>query len=244
MKRTLTVGDLHGKSCWREAIKHINDFDYIIFIGDYMDSFTISPDDQVENLANLLYVQKQHPGKIKLLWGNHDLPYYYYGTDMHGETRCPGFKDYIAWKVKQLMLENIEAFTPAFQIGNTIWTHAGISQWVWDNWVWPKYELFHDKNLWPEHNVAWFLNKLFTQKDGSIYQVGVARYGWQPRGHIFWADKSELRSDPLMGYDQVVGHSFVPDITETTNEFGNYTTFTDCLDTKIAFYDKNIEEDS
>ena len=237
MKKTLTVGDLHGKRVWEEAVKRIDDFDYIIIPGDYFDSFYIPRKEQLENFEDLLLAQKKCPDKLKLLYGNHDLGYYFWHTDLQDMTCCSGFSSSIAWKVQSLLYQNKECFMPSFQIGETLWTHSGMAQSIMDTCFTPLYEEFEE-----EMTVSQFINYLFKQRDTTLFMVGQIRGGRYPHGNIFWEDRRDLVKDPLQEYNQIVGHTHIDDITEVQNDFGHYTTFVDCLDSVTHFYEKDVEE--
>ena len=71
--KTITIGDIHGRSDWQE-IDPAN-YDKIIFVGDYVDSFTVSDIDIITNLLNIIQFKKDNMNKVVLLLGNHDLQY-------------------------------------------------------------------------------------------------------------------------------------------------------------------------
>ncbi len=48
MKKTLVLGDTHGRSNWKLAI-HQEQPDRVIFIGDYFDSVEFSDVEQIDN---------------------------------------------------------------------------------------------------------------------------------------------------------------------------------------------------
>ena len=74
--RYITIGDIHGRDDW-QAI-NIRNYDKIIFIGDYVDSFEKSDFAILENLKKIISLKKRHPDKVVLLLGNHDVQYLHY----------------------------------------------------------------------------------------------------------------------------------------------------------------------
>ena len=235
MKKTLTVGDLHGKDVWRQALGRLDEFDYLIIHCDLLDSFTITRKQQLQNLKDIIYAKKQNPDKIKLILGNHDNCYIFYQTQYQDATQCSGFSSNFAGDVRQLYYHNIECFQSAFQIGNTLWTHAGMCQWIWDHIFCPEYK---DKDM----SVADFINKLYIENTGLLLHVGKRRGGACQHGNIFWEDLRDLTEDLLKGYNQIVGHTHVKEIYTITNEDGNFTIFTDCLDSQTKFLELEVEE--
>ena len=62
MKKVVVIGDIHGKSVWKEIVNKEADADTIIFIGDYLDS---------SNLKMQNYSKKYEIVEIvKNRWGN------------------------------------------------------------------------------------------------------------------------------------------------------------------------------
>ena len=75
----LIIPDVHGRPFWHYAEEHGEDFDKIIFLGDYVDPYSeehISPLDALNEFKVILDFYEAHPDKVVLLLGNHDLHYY------------------------------------------------------------------------------------------------------------------------------------------------------------------------
>ena len=47
--KTIVLGDIHGRSNWKLALHQENQFDRVIFVGDYFDSFDITGVEQIHN---------------------------------------------------------------------------------------------------------------------------------------------------------------------------------------------------
>ena len=73
IKTILSIGDTHGRGIALQIAKdNIHKVDKIVFIGDYVDSFDISPVIILHNLKEIIEFKKQYPDKVVLLLGNHD----------------------------------------------------------------------------------------------------------------------------------------------------------------------------
>ncbi len=76
MGKILAIGDIHTK-IWiiEKVVKVINDYDKVIFCGDYADDFNVTPQDTL-NIWNILKdLQTKNQGKVELVTGNHDYIY-------------------------------------------------------------------------------------------------------------------------------------------------------------------------
>lgn len=221
----ITIGDLHGSPAWKDV--SFADWDRMVFVGDYVDSFEYDDQHILENLREVIRLKETHPGKVVLLWGNHDLSYLFLSKQGHG---CSGFRTGMAQHLHDLFSENRDLFLTAWQTGKYIWTHAGIVR----EW----YEKFIEKKVTGDATLSDTLNRLFREYDPLLFHVGPLRGGCHSHGGVFWADIRETLHDPLPGYHQVFGH------TKTGNGVLSYisgdkttsVTCTDCLETKTEFF--------
>lgn len=203
--KTLSIGDLHGDSHWKEASP--DKYDKIIFIGDYFDDFVNSHNKQLENLLDLIEFKKVHPEKVTLLLGNHDVHYYLWHTPLFKQVKASGFSSSLLWKAWHRFKEHHTLFQVAHQINNYLWTHAGLS-----NGSYNMYFRSICEDL--EGTLADKLNLLFKQLHPSLFHIGPERGGSSDYGSIFWADQSETEADHLLNYHQIVGHTPVNTITK------------------------------
>lgn len=227
MIKIQVVGDVHGKSIWKELVDLT--CDKIIFLGDYVDDFPPTTDGQIiSNFLDIIQFKKDNFEKVILLIGNHDEMYY---TGHHNSS---GYRISYASILHTIFQENKDLFQIAYQVDNYIWTHAGISQ----DW----YNVFlKEVKILPEGNIADQLNSIFNSSDIDLITcVGRSRGGWAPHGGPIWADKSETYSyffQALTGYHQIVGHSKVSHITKKENKVKDSSiTYCDCLDYKNETY--------
>ena len=71
--KELVLGDIHGRTIWKDIIKKENP-DKVIFLGDYVSTHEgISSKQQVANLEEILAYKKENPDKVILLRGNHKI---------------------------------------------------------------------------------------------------------------------------------------------------------------------------
>lgn len=73
MSKVLILGDIHGKTIWRDIISKENP-DKVIFLGDYVSTHEgIPADQQCSNLEDILNYKEENPNKVVLLRGNHKI---------------------------------------------------------------------------------------------------------------------------------------------------------------------------
>ena len=125
----LIVPDIHGNIEIVNAVKEsrIQEYDKIIFLGDYWDSWTISWERQLECFNEIIKLKKKYSDKIVLLLGNHDIHYMIDTIQYSGYERGLNSDSYKAGVVKLLMEDNIKLFQSAFLYDNCLYTHAGLS---------------------------------------------------------------------------------------------------------------------
>jgi predicted MPP superfamily phosphohydrolase len=81
----IAIGDLHGRDTWQQVNTKL--YDKVIFLGDYVDSHTLSDLVILENLKKIIALKKRPPEKVVLLLGNHDAHYLHYPR-----FECSGFR--------------------------------------------------------------------------------------------------------------------------------------------------------
>lgn len=196
--RLLVFGDLHGENRWEQHIQDIDRYDYIIFMGDYMDSFTHLDVELIDNLSQLINFKATYPNKVILLLGNHDNQYAF--SDFY-ETRCSGFRSHIYLYAKTRYRENMDLFQAAFQIEDILFTHGGLLN--------VHYEALN-KIIEKEQNMRYdaYLNMIFNEKPRTMFLVSALRGGGDSHSGIFWADWRELLAEKnYLPLNQVVGHT-------------------------------------
>ena len=225
----LIIGDLHGKDCWNEI--QFNNYDKVIFLGDYVDHWTFPDEVIYKNLKNIINLKKKLSEKVELLLGNHDVQYLYYPMYL-----CSGFRSGMQRSLTFLFNEERGLFKTAYQRGNFLVSHAGVTNtWYKDFLALPLVQQIADEG----DTVAGLVNKIEqTAKRRILHQAGSSRGGDGPGG-ITWADKKELSTDMLAGYHQVVGHTVVHEV-EVVQQAASSATFIDVLDSFTYFHELEI----
>lgn len=191
--KTIVIPDVHGTNTWERQIELVKDVEKIVFLGDYVDSFDAPNFQILDNFANIIKFKQENPEKVVLLFGNHEMSYLY----MDYGFSCSGFRQDIAFDIKDLLTVNIDLFQNAYQENKVIFTHAGIH----DGWFKYNFKGDYSKNIAEQLN-----NPKNKSQFLALHDVGRSRGGYKKIGGIFWCDKSELKK-PLKGFTQVVGHT-------------------------------------
>ena len=230
MLKIASIGDIHGREWWEQIIESVNDFDYIVFIGDYTDSWTKSNDEIKTNLLRIIMFKLEHPDKVILLLGNHDFSYIY-----HPDFECSGNRSEAVIDLKSIFTQYKDLFQIAFAYEKDnkqwLWTHAGITETFYHRRI-LKIAVELDLKLPVKAvDIADFLN-VYVDKSSvrnDIAQVGISRGGFNMTGGPIWADwKKDLKKDPIIDINQIVGHSEIDEYT--TINYGDYTiTNIDCF---------------
>ena len=228
MKKTLILGDTHGRSNWKLAI-HQDKPDRVIFIGDYFDSFDIPGLDQIYNFKEIVHYKESNPQvEVVMLIGNHDHHYF----PEIGYTGTSGYQSGIAPSISQVINENRHHLQMAYGFENFLFTHAGVSPVFMD-------QVFGE-NDWNIETVVVDLNELFKYKpkafefngfDGSGDNTTQTPIWIRPRSLMSANKKHEkgLKKD----YIQIVGHTQMNklDLTGSDKFTGGRYYFIDTMDT-------------
>lgn len=222
----LIIGDLHGKNYWKDI--DIKAYDKIVFIGDYVDHWTLPDQEIYQNLENIIKLKKKNYNKIELLLGNHDVQYLYYPNFL-----CSGFRPGMQRQLTYLFNSNKAIFKVAYQRGNHLFTHAGVTNaWYAEFLALPQLQQIKEE----KDTLADLFNKTEqTAQRKLLHKAGGTRGGYGPGG-ITWADRSEMIADMIDGYHQVVGHTVVPRVEVFEHE-DKSVTFIDVLDTIVYFHE-------
>jgi len=253
LKNIITIGDTHGFDTWKHALNYwrpaeeetyVNKFDYIIFLGDYVDEFIMSDNQIYDNLLEIIELKKKYPDKVILLWGNHDIHYFIEGN------KCSGHRASMEFRLKEIFTQNEKLFQLAFQYKNYIWSHAGIHKgWFKFNIEQKKYIIRNGENVeylsienefLAKENIANILNFCFEARHQPIFDCGRERGGRAKVGGPLWADKNETYKKPLAGYHQIVGHTRIKEIKQYDFYKGDTSiTYVDCIHINND-YDQNF----
>ena len=244
MKKTLILGDTHGRSNWKLAI-HQEQPDRVIFIGDYFDSFEISGVDQIHNFKEIIHYKNSNPQvEVVLLIGNHDHHYF----PEIGYTGTSGYQAGVGHSITQVIDENRHHLQMAYGFGDFLCTHAGVSPVFMD-------QVFGSDD-WSIESVVVDLNELFKYKPKAFEFNGFDSSGdnttqtpiWIRPGSLMSSNKKHkkgLKKD----YIQIVGHTAMRRIDlKGSNQFtGGRYYFIDTMETSgdyLVIQDNNITVNS
>lgn len=132
--RRLIIGDTHGNGIIRDIYEYENP-DEVIILGDYFDSFTLSPIVQKLHFKDILELREEHlktkKGKFILLLGNHEYHYLRNTMEMYA-----GYNDETAGLItlllEDLIEKNIIQICYIDTINRIIFSHAGVTN-TWFN---------------------------------------------------------------------------------------------------------------
>ena len=228
--KLVAIGDIHGRNIWKQIVAKEQDADEFVFVGDYFDSFTVKGPDQINNFLDIIEFKKQSKVPVTLLIGNHDH-HYYPGVDDSGTS---GYQTLLAPSIKYVVNENKQYLQAAYQSGEFVFTHAGLSsEWLDDS-----------IKGWNADNVVNKVNELFQYQPGKIAyrsykQVGDQVYGAQGYGNEAFQGPIWIRPTALMNANkktlrkkiiQVVGHTPQDNIDIEGKSTGGRYYFIDTLE--------------
>lgn len=228
--KVVTIGDIHGRSYWKEVIKNELDFDVLVFIGDYWDSFDISFEHQMHNFNEIIKFKEgieltSSNKQVILLIGNHDWHYLPYIEDTH----TSGYQTQYAFKIKELMRENHNHFIMAYENDGYLFSHAGISE-KFLNATYPD---------WALDNIVQDVNDLFKHKPNAFGLIGPDPYGRNTHDTPIWIRPKSLMnanadSEISRKYTQVFGHTALPNVQKFhRRDFVGYGV--DTFNTRISY---------
>ena len=237
--KTIVLGDTHGRSFWK-LITHKENPDRVIFIGDYFDSFEIPGVEQIHNFKEIVEYKEtaftndgtdnQKKTDVILLIGNHDY-HYMAGID----EQYSGYQPTLAPTIQFELEDNKHHLQMAYQIGEFLFTHAGVSSEFMDS--------VFGKEGWRTEDIASLLNEQFKYKPqtfgfGMAVDVTKALY-LDPYGDSTGQSPIWIRPRSLMKDNretlrkqviQVVGHTGVTTMTGQEKMSGGRYFLTDCLE--------------
>ena len=258
-KKLIAIGDIHGRDTWKfklfgssyEFEKWVTQsvepntqgmpyqypfgqYDKIIFIGDYVDSFTVNNIQMKKNLEDIISFKKACPDKVVLLLGNHDVQY------IVDNTMCSGFRPEMKWDFGDIFNKNIDLFTMAHVVDTphypTLFTHAGVTtEWVEELREEFRNDVSHKRDMFSEHAedpIPELINSAWTFQMSSLFNVDSASGGSSKWAGCLWARPAKLKKYGVSGYNQVVGHTPVKSVQTHPIKDGteNVVHLIDCLE--------------
>lgn len=132
MAKVLSVPDVHGSHEW-EVVKTLpkDSYDFIVFHGDYFDSWENEWPDQGENFKNICDFVREDTEHRKLLIGNHDWSYLSQsreGQNCSGHQSGSIYSEGKITVIRELLLGAKDILELAFECDGWVFSHAGFSK--------------------------------------------------------------------------------------------------------------------
>lgn len=210
MSKVLVLPDVHGREFWKKPCENIDNFDKVVFLGDYLDPYDfdgITVKMAIENFKQIIDFVKKNTDKVVLLLGNHDMPYFsdtYYGLSW---WHCRHSKEH--HKEISDLFSSYNDFRIAFSFDDVLFTHAGCTSWWLSKWFDKKF----DKELNLDELCSELNNTLCTEEGlKKLYRIGPERGGRDNFSSCIWADVNE-------SIDNAYANEAFDDFDDETKEF-------------------------
>lgn len=204
--KLLIIPDIHGRDFWIEPCSHIDEFDKVIFLGDYHDpySYEVSQDTSRHRLRDELvpFVQ-EHKDKVVCLFGNHDGNYLVGDmADRVDYWHKHEIRDYM----QQMNIKLVH------QEGKYLFSHSGVL---------PDWLKANDLSMYDLTNMP------FSHQ--ALMQVSPFRGGWSEAGSCVWGDVREYATkEHIPDIYQIFGHTQLKENAIIEKDWA-------CLDCRKAF---------
>lgn len=192
INKLIVIGDIHGQTSWEDILeKHLEGpNDHAVFLGDYVDSFYVRPEDMIKNIDNLFALAGDDE-RIHLCIGNHDYHYI-----MGDYQRYSGYNSRFAWTYHSIFRDYDELLNIAYYFEKDgkryICSHAGVTRTFLED---INTNIYHLNLFWDTNREA------FGHKRGSPY-------GDDAYQSPLWVRPNSLIADAVPGCTQIVGHTW------------------------------------
>lgn len=229
MIKVAVIGDIHGRKDWKVFKDVINEYDKIVFMGDYVDSLHKSDSQILSNLNEILLFKESNPDKVILITGNHDNQYYFKD---YRRVRASGFRQTMFIQLKNIFTLHQKSFCTAYQFKNTLFTHGGLMTGFYN-------QLLTSVEREENENYADYLNKIWKYKESLLLDVSAFRGGTDKYSGPFWTDWVELTNQKqYLPINQVVGHSArYGGLSKKINNGDNFLLDVDILDKEDSYFE-------
>ena len=231
----LIIPDVHGRSFWKKCVdKYMDKVDEVVFLGDYLDPYDrerITWEQALENFGEIVALKKEHPHKVILLLGNHDL---HYICDVAPSSR---YNPAYAPLAGEIYTSNEAMFQLAHEreMGGKkfLFTHAGVLKGWYEK---------HRQSI--GELSAENLNRLMSRSlCAALDETSAYRGGYDKYGSMVWADVWEhidanITDREIEEYCQIFGHTQQQEGPVRQGRFG-------CVDCRKGFIlqkDGTLEE--
>lgn len=216
MSKILVISDMHGSHNWEQAESIIKYYkiDYVVSLGDWVDSWGNDWPDQGENLQKALDWFRQDTEHRFFCLGNHDFSYI---TQTVDGSKVSGHQYEWAGVIEGIFNNNKDILHYCVEIDGWVFSHAGISKtWV-NNYIKPIFHTIYDTNdkVWDEQEFNINLLDKTLKEYGTKYNKLNELIDWhgvwsgsgnEPEQGLLWIRPEALVKN--MYYpQQVVGHT-------------------------------------
>lgn len=202
--KTIVIGDIHGKDCWKKIVKHYESEPDVkfIFLGDFWESYDIEYEYQYQNFIEIINFKSKNIDKVTLLMGNHELHYIIPFTQRFVDY---GYQGMHSFEITDVIKDAIKKgyFEAVKIVDNFIMSHAGLSS----DWL-NKHFLI---DLKPE-DIEKEVNDLLHYKPKEFDSI---TSGLNEDASCLWIRPRYLevktitkKIDAFKDYKQVVGHTW------------------------------------
>lgn len=155
MSKVLAVGDLHTKLWIIEAVEKVaNNYDAIVFVGDYADDWGSTPQQSIDTWQALKDFQENHPERTNIVIGNHD--YIYVNKT---STISSGYNN-----ITQMLLNSydnkdlkewLRGLPTTLMLDDVVYSHAGLSEEWTASFTFNNQNHYSSENLWRDDSPIW-----------------------------------------------------------------------------------------
>lgn len=212
--KSIHIGDIHGRTMWKDIVKANPDADKIVFHGDYFDSYNneYTAEEEITNFNEIITLAKAD-NRVILLMGNHDIHYIPAMQEQYSR-----FQPRASREIWNAMKENLDMLKACYITKDFICSHAGIAEPFLE-----RVNILNDENL--EDN----LNYLLRKNPRKFRFDGWDGYGDDITQGPMWIRPNSLLNAGIKG-THIVGHSMCPLIRKTGKD--PYAYFIDVLGTR------------
>jgi hypothetical protein len=126
--KVLAIGDIHTKTWIIDLVKSVIDnYDMVVFCGDYADDWNASAHDSVDTWQRLRTLSITYPNKVKAVRGNHDYIYTVQTPTLQSGYN-PHTQRLLDTPVNKYLKEWLTSLPLVLTIDNVTYSHAGIDK--------------------------------------------------------------------------------------------------------------------